>query len=214
MNCLALKCAASFIVLTLATSAFAEQANPQAPESGLATPEASHTSRDNSLHALSFTFSPVHLASPILELTAEYKALPQLGLAVVGGFGSTSVTSEATNNSHAFSVWEIGAQARYYALGSFSHGLQLGIETLYTNISDDEIQDGPVLITAEGSSFSLGAFAGYKIASKLGFTFEGQLGVQAGFFTAEARHDPTSTSAEEKDTKIAPLLNLNIGWSF
>jgi len=98
---------------------------------------------------------------------------------------------------------EGGASLRYYVMGSFRTGLQIGAEAMYVHANVD---DPSVEVRARG--LALSPFAGYKWTHRSGFTLDGQLGVS--FYTLRA--DSMSTSASESD--IGPLLNLNVGWSF
>src|SRR5687768_4310361 len=71
-------------------------------------------------HRFSLTMSPVHLALPVVELTGEFRLLDKLGVAAVAGAG----------NSSGIFVGEAGAQIRYYLIGTFIHGMQVGGEIL------------------------------------------------------------------------------------
>ena len=51
----------------------------------------------------------------------------------------------------------------------------------------------------------MGSFLGYKIATDVGFTFDGQLGVE---------HVSAQADNGQSNKTWIPLLNLNIGWSF
>ncbi len=187
------------------STAFAEQAplTEQPPEWP--------ASRDTS-HMLSITFSPIHLINPVFELTAEYKAIPKLGIALIAGYGSqTMVMNE---KDYKFSLWEIGAQARYYLLGDFNHGMQLGIEVLHVNIPEKTYSDGLYEITAYGTRLELGAFVGYKIATNIGFTFEVQGGVTATPLMADRPQVNSVNAASDNIETIRPLININLGWSF
>jgi hypothetical protein len=72
---------------------------------------------------------------------------------------------------------------------------------MYHHLSDSSLE-----VTATGPS--VGAFAGYKFTARSGFTFDGQIGVQR--MSARAGNG----EREVKDSEVAPLLNLNVGWSF
>jgi hypothetical protein len=144
----------------------------------------------------SLTFSPVHLVFPIVEMTAEIRAHDKLGIAVIGGAGRYTDRSASISAS----VYELGGQLRFYPIGDFRHGLQVGVETLYLHLSNPAISLG-------GVGIAVGPFLGYKVISDAGFTFDAQLGGQ--YVAARA----TNGSGESGDTTIV-LLNLNVGWSF
>jgi hypothetical protein len=155
----------------------------------------------------SLTFSPLHLTLPIVELTGEVRALDKLGVAAVVGAGK--ITEEATASAPKISanVWEVGLQARYYLLGDFRHGLQVGAEALYLHASD-EIET----ISASAQGLAVGPFVGYKYTADIGFTFDAQVGFQRIGVAGEAHNG--SDSAKSEDSSFIPLLNLNVGWSF
>jgi hypothetical protein len=118
----------------------------------------------------SLTFSPLHLVGPMLELTGEGKLDDRFGLAAIAGFGTL-----ATGNARA-SVYELGVSARFYPIGDFRHGLQLGIETLYAGADSSgkgSASDGG---SRAATGVSVGTFLGYKYAAAVGFTFEAQGG--------------------------------------
>ncbi len=154
-------------------------------------------------HQVSITFSPFLLVQPIVEITGEYRLTDKIGAALILGGGSIS------SGDTKFTAFEGGAQFRYYALGTFIHGMQVGAEVLYLYLSKN---DDDTAIEASGDGLAIGPFLGYKIATNLGFTFEAQGGVQYVFAAAKAESGSTSATAEESD--IIPLVNINLGWSF
>ncbi len=159
-------------------------------------------------HRFSLTVSPLHLVLPIVELTGEYAIMNDLSAALILGGGK--ITSEASGlvAEETYTAYEVGAQGRYYLLGDFEHGMQVGAEALYLYLD----RDGESSITVSGAGLALGPFIGYKIATHIGFTFDAQLGFQYMVARAEAT-DGTNT-AKGEDSDILPLLNLNVGWSF
>lgn len=146
---------------------------------------------------VSVTISPLHLASPIVELTGEGRAADKAGIAAIAGVGKAS----------GYPAWELGAQGRYYLLGSFDHGMQLGGEILYVHLGTSE-----GTVRASGAGGAVGPFVGYKIAARFGLTFDAQLGAEYLFASANASSG--SSTASTSDSRIIPLLNLNLGWSF
>ncbi|HPH65554.1 MAG TPA: hypothetical protein PLF40_07415 [Kofleriaceae bacterium] len=144
---------------------------------------------------VSLTISPAHLSLPVVELTGEYRVIPKLGIALVLGGG------KITDNVLSATVAEVGASARYYVLGSFRTGLQIGGEVDYVHVSGDNID-------VKGAGLAMGAFVGGKWISSFGLTLEGQIGPQLQ--TASA----SSSSSSSSESKVGLLLNLNIGYSF
>jgi hypothetical protein len=145
----------------------------------------------------SITLSPLHLVMPLVEVTGEFKLADRVGLAVIGGAGRVED----------YPVWEAGAQGRFYALGSFRGGLELGAELLALGVS---VEEGGV--TGTGVGLAMGPFVGGKYITDIGFTIDGQLGGSVVFASAQAT-DGTSTESQGSRT-LTPLLNLNLGWSF
>ncbi|MDY0060386.1 MAG: hypothetical protein RBU45_11285 [Myxococcota bacterium] len=189
------------LALGLATTARAEE------------PAAAPAPADDG-HFLSLTLSPIHLAMPVLEVTAEYRVLPKLGVAGFLGAGQYTQETEIGGtvvDEDTFLVLEVGAQVRYYVLGDFDHGMQLGAEVLYLHLSGDDLSSSTV--SGSGAGVAVGPFLGYKIATRIGFTFDVQLGYQVILVSAEASNDQ-GQSATSDETSGSPLLNLNVGWSF
>ena len=145
----------------------------------------------------SITLSPVHLVLPIVEVTGEFKAADRLGLAVIGGVGR--VTD--------YPAWEAGAQARFYALGDFRGGFELGAEVLALGVSFED--DG---VTATAVGVAVGPFLGGKYITDIGFTIDGQVG--GSVVLASARATDGSATASNSSRTLRPLVNLNLGWSF
>jgi hypothetical protein len=186
------------IVTISASNAFAE------------TPMVEKTD-DDVQHNYSITVSPFHLVLPVIELTGEYRVADKIGVAGMLGAGQVTVKELGTDEELSFTVFEVGAGARYYLIGSFIHGMQLGTELQYIHVSTDDAYDD---VSGFASGGSVGAFAGYKIATNVGFTFEFQLGAQYIFVGAEAESDSTGEKVSDSDTAAGPLLNLQFGYSF
>jgi hypothetical protein len=147
---------------------------------------------------VSVTWSPIHLALPLVELAAELSIAPHIGVGVIAGAGRVS---DATDTITATAV-EVGGQFNYYFTRSFS-GLHAGGEVMYLHLGDVE-QDA----TVTASGLSLGPYVGYKVLTSIGFTFVAQGGV------AFAAYGASSSTQSQSERKVFPLLNLNIGWSF
>jgi hypothetical protein len=156
---------------------------------------------------LSVTFSPLHLVLPVFEVTAEVRALDKLGIAAVLGGGRVSEEATATDPALSAPVVELGLQARYYLLGDFRHGLQLGAEAMYIHVSDDV-----ETVSATVHGLSAGPFLGYKYTADVGFTFDGQVGFQRLGLSGEASDGTQVVTEQQSDWSL--LLNLNVGWSF
>ena len=145
----------------------------------------------------SLTISPIHLTFPVVELTGEIRAHDKLGVALIGGAGR--YTDKSVNISAA--VYEIGAQLRFYPIGDFRHGMQLGAEVLYVHLTQNNL-------SLRGEGVGVGPFIGYKVISNAGFTFDAQMGGQ--YIGVRATDGYSSGSGKD----VIVLLNLNVGWSF
>jgi hypothetical protein len=161
-------------------------------------------------HQVSITISPVHLAVAIVEAMVEYRVDDKVGMAGILGGGQITVKAD-DGEEMSFTVFEAGAQARYYVLGNFIHGMQVGVEVLYAYVST---KDEDLDVSAVGKGLAVGPFVGYKIATNSGFTFDAQLGAQYMVVKASAEADSTGETASASDSDVLTLLNLNIGWSF
>lgn len=140
-------------------------------------------------HDVSITTSPIHLLIPIVEVTAEFRVDDRVGIAGIGGIGSTL----------GILIGEVGASGRYYPFGDFDHGMQLGAEAIFVAAGTS-----PNGTTVLGGGIAAGPFLGYKIAARFGLTFEIQLGAAIVGVGAGG----------ETDVGLGPILNLNLGWSF
>lgn len=155
------------------------------------------------------TFSPLHAAfNSTAEITAEYAVKRKLGVALIGGYGRPSF-EDINGNDVQLTVIEAGASARYYLFGSFDHGMQVGGEVLYINVSG-ETDD----VNATASGISVGPFIGYKKAARFGLTFDAQLGVAYLAVRAKSTNSSTGDEGEAEADGTGILLNLNLGWSF
>ncbi len=144
------------------------------------------------------TISPFHLIVPMIEVTGEFRVARKLGVAVIGGAGA--IRDMDTNAL--IKVYEAGASLRYYVLGSFRHGMQIGGEAIYVKASTDNTG-----VEVRGRGLGLSPFLGYKWTSRIGFTIDTQLGVT--FITLRA----DSATQTKQESKVGPLVNLNVGWS-
>ncbi|HEY5921701.1 MAG TPA: hypothetical protein VIV11_08520 [Kofleriaceae bacterium] len=147
---------------------------------------------------VTLSWSPIHLVLPVVEVEVEYNLAPNLGAGLILGAGR--VTS--TDGTVTATAYEVGGQFNYYFMRPFS-GLHGGVEAVYLTVGDVE-QDSSV--TANG--LTVGPYVGYKVQTAIGFAFIAQLGVQYLAVKAE------SSTAMASQKELAPLLNLNIGWSF
>ena len=152
------------------------------------------------------SISPLHLLGPIVELTGEIRLHRHIGVAAIGGYGSIKV-----DGLRPFKVWEAGGQFVGYPVGHFDHGMQVGLEVLYAGVSTDT---NIKVSSATANGLATGPFIGYKLATRVGFSFNIQGGVEYVFARADAKSPSGNTIATAAQASIIPLLNLQAGWSF
>ncbi|MSQ82040.1 MAG: hypothetical protein EXR77_03870 [Myxococcales bacterium] len=156
------------------------------------------------------SFNPLLLLDPIFEVTAEFRVLPMIGVAAIGGGGARTRTvnsgfGDATAKDNLFVA---GVQASYYLSGNFDEGIHAGFEVMYAR---SQLVDsaGTPTASAPSTSTTVGAIGGYKlnwpISRQIGLT--GLL--QAGYGWVVASSKGTSS-----DSKAEPLLNVQFGASF
>jgi hypothetical protein len=159
---------------------------------------------------ISVTWAPILLVAPVVELTAEYRVANKLGVSITVGAGKRTIEDEMFGDATGTEI-EGGAQVRYYLIGDFDHGMELGVQALEEYVKFDEPLPPNVIAVAAGG-FTVGGFLGYKIATRVGFTFEAQLG--ARYLVVEPAVQGSSAASFGDIKKWQPLLHLNIGWSF
>jgi hypothetical protein len=137
------------------------------------------------------TFSPVLLFLPIAELQAEFRLGDKFGLAALVGAGGPA----------SFFEFEVGAQFRYYLLGTFEHGMTLGAQALLLDFPEPG-----------AAGFALSPMVGYKLATSIGFTVDAQVGPSLTLTGASATL--TGVNVGPSSGSIGLLLNVNVGWSF
>jgi hypothetical protein len=155
------------------------------------------------------SISPFHLLVPFFELTGEVRVHRNLGVSGIVGYGVVRPEGSSTK----LDIWEVGGQLVGYPVGHFDHGMQLGLEVLYAGVSGGDSSTNNVKIAATASGLAAGPFVGYKLATRVGFTFNVQGGVEYTFVRADASAS-TGQTASAQQTRLIPLVNANLGWSF
>ncbi len=190
----------SLLALSYASSARAEEPPPVDDDSAEVDAESSITPK------LSLMASPVLFVKPIFRLTAEH-ALPgeRGGVALVGALGSVNVTNPSGDKSrHTF--YEVGAQARWYVLGTFRSGPVVALHGRYTHFGSDELLDNVISSAAEG--VGVAPVVGFKAIAHDYLTFEFLGGAE--FMV----HRPTYTPASvDKAGPVLLYFHINAGWS-
>lgn len=206
----------SLALLTIAVPAAAQNAPPPPPPMMAPSAPMAPVQEEKPTRMVSVTISPIHLIYPIVEISAEFAITPKIGVAAFGGYGTVPMTTRTTTirgtteSTERLRAWEIGARFNYYVIGTFDHGMQLGAEVQYLKVARSEANSTQIAASAAG--LAIGPYVGYKIITSIGFTFEGNLGVQ--YVAARGQATDGVNSAEASEKRIIPLLNLNIGWSF
>ncbi len=133
--------------------------------------------------------------SEVVELLGEWRLTDKLGVAGLLGGGA------AWGPGYALPVFGVGAQALYYPVGRFDHGMQLGLEA----------HDGPLLagVGPTGRPLTendllLAPVVGYKLATAPGFTLDLQGGVGWQLLLG----------GTAVTTGLGVDLRLNVGWTF
>jgi hypothetical protein len=158
-------------------------------------------------HTVYASISPFHLIFPVVEGTAEIKLHRKIGVAGIFGAGSMKM------GGYKFKVWEVGGQFVGYPVGHFDNGMQLGVEMLYASVSTSDQIDKNTTISGVGSGLSIGPMIGYKLATKIGFSFNIQGGAALVVARAEVS-DSAGGGAKAEQSTVVPILNINVGWSF
>lgn len=143
---------------------------------------------------ISLTLSPAHLVLPVAEGAFEYR-LGQFSVVGILGLGS----------SDSVAVFEIGGQGRYYVVGDFRHGMNVGGELLLMS-GVDNVRG----VTVSAGGMQLGAFAGYKYVADFGLTVD----INAGLSLYTTRIATRGANDDRPQTGAGVLLNGNVGWSF
>jgi len=192
--------------IVLFVSSAAAQNEPPPPPPPMTAPAQPPPPVEEPKRLVSVTFSPIHLLFPIVEVTAEVNLNDKIGVAAILGYGSMKANDGLQDRK--FSAFEVGGHFNYYAVGTFDHGMQLGVEALYVKIATDD----NVKVSGAANGLAIGPYVGYKVITRIGFTFEANGGVQ--YVAARANASDGTSSGTAKESSVIPLLNLNVGWSF
>lgn len=165
-------------------------------------------------HRITVMWAPLRLLAPgVVEFTGEYRVRDKLGVSVELGAGRRTLERESPGAPDVPGTEiEAGAQVRYYLVGSFIHGMELGAEILYEYVKFDQPLPPGVIAVASGGG-TIGPFLGYKIATNVGFTFEIQAGARYVAILPEVMGNP-SVGGLVVDSRWGPILHINVGWSF
>lgn len=149
------------------------------------------------------SFSPLHLAADMLEVTVETSMpmLPRLAIAATLGVRAADGPDERASFGMSF-----GASVAYYVLGSFSTGVAAGLEGQISSLDQQDVP-GTIapLVVGDGAEASL--WLGGKWTAPLGAAVTAQLGV------AWRRDLDTYEGDMVGPSRVRPVANLLIGWT-
>ena len=168
----------------------------------------------SSSDSFSLLFSPLYLLLPMFKMSGELRPVSHAGLALFGGFGQTSIdfaNSDGSKGTLDADTYLLGTQLIGYPMRPFD-GLLLGAQLQYVHV-DVNGQVAETSVGGVGSGLGIGPFVGYKWIARVGLTWVVQAGFQYLAVRAEA-HDQAGNSASASDDRFAPLLNLDLGWTF
>jgi hypothetical protein len=147
---------------------------------------------------VSIMVDPIFLVVPMVDATVEVEPTPHLGLSATAGYGRVAVLIPNA-------MYNLQLESNVYLFRPFQ-GWHLGTELAYWGGSSGGalFPGGPKTMDSTSSIYIAGIMGGYKWMTRGGFTAVIQYGV--------GRMHETSTSGGRK-TELAPLANLNFGWS-
>jgi hypothetical protein len=146
------------------------------------------------------------LSRPFFEVDGEYRLHERFSAGALVGLGRRIIGP--TDKQFG---WTLGVQGLAYPVGSFHNGLQVGVEVVYGGLSGRGTAGG-VTLKQKASEVGPGAFVGYKLESKVGFTFNVQLGARYMFYRVTV--DDGASEATNASGKAEVLGRINAGWSF
>jgi len=145
----------------------------------------------------SVTLAVPPLWSHAYELCGEWQVGPQSGLALVGGYQGIDGSA----------AWKAGFEGRYYPLGDFGGGMQMGGQLLYVG-ADESSED--IVVTAHGISAT--PLVGGKYVFDMGLTADVQVGWGLRMSWNYIRQDDEEYQSVSSAWRW--MLNARLGWSF
>lgn len=155
--------------------------------------------RENVLSASLWT-----LLRPFAAVVYERRILSWLGVGALAGLGSLEIATSGKRIG-----FQIGPHVQAYLVGSFRHGMPLGLELLGMS-STGTLSDARAKVTA--ASLNPALTLGYKVELLSGVT----LNVHAGLRWSASRVTVSSsdTSVRTTDTTFEPLFRTLLGYAF
>ena len=168
--------------------------SPAAADEIVATAPAPHE------RTTTIAIDPLFLIIPMLDATVEVQPTKRIGIAGTAGIGHMFLP---IGNM----MYTLGGQANVYLQRDFS-GPHLGVELQYiwgSSGGSTFYGLGPTVMESSVTERIAGIYAGWKWMSRRGFTAVLQYGI--GRMNMRSTSDPPSS-------KIVPIGNGTIGWSF
>ncbi len=187
---------------TRATAATSDGSAATAPpeKDAPTVPPSKKDGEKRKLHSVALTFAPFQTIVGVAQVSVEGRLARKFGLAGIVGGGSYYNPFVLYNIDGRIPVFTAGVSPRYYLVGDFDHGMQLGAQVM-TAVAWAS--------GATGVGVAGGPYIGYKFTAPIGFTLEVQGGAQYGYASASASASRTATASG-----VLPLANINLGWAF
>jgi hypothetical protein len=141
------------------------------------------------------------LLVPIGMMGYERRVKSWLGVSGLAGIGPLSVGPQA------YPGFQLAARAQFYPVGSFAHGMPISAEFMFAWGSG----------TSDGNRVSVrtinpGVSIGYKLETRIGFTFDIHLGARFVASRVGVRSGDIETAGYSNVAE--PFFRLNAGYSF
>jgi hypothetical protein len=151
-------------------------------------------------HFLSLTLSLARAFSPVLEGMIEVKANEKVGIAALVGTGRVD----------SMPFYDFGGAVLWHVWGTFDRSFHLSLQSVYEHRN----LDSGFARHVEGKGVSLGVAGGYKMIWDFGATVMVQIGADY-IFDHDETTDSTGTRLPDIDrSRLRPVLNVNLGFSF
>jgi hypothetical protein len=187
---------------------------------GLAIPSAARAddspsapSEPTADHRLALTFSIFPLFVDTYEVTGEVAPSRRVSFALRCAAASIPGTQTVRAPIPSWTYRALGAQSRYYLFGSFQNGLPIGLEVAYGHGSTD----GATANYADNdhpTGLSTGAFAGYHLVTRVGFTLDLYAGARYIAVKPKMRDASGYRLVPVDENTVVPIIDLALGWAF
>lgn len=149
------------------------------------------------------------LLGPIFEATAEFRVLPMIGVAAIGGGGNQSTANNSGFGpaTQVRKIVQAGVQGNYYFSGNFDDGFHAGLEALWAQAQTQTVTGTGAASTT--TAVNVGIYGGYKISYAVSKSVALTGTLQAGYkWVAYSSTGPVDNS------EPGTLINIKAGASF